>query len=148
VEQDFPAQVISLPKAKRVGLRWQNTQASAEGFTSGGSMKALFAELKNQIWLRRLWLRRLKFVREQFFLAAAARRTSSAWCGLSLSQRHLLWQQLLNGTITEFAATTLATLTDHSDHRVFQHARPFTTSTITTTSMKKKAAPRGTAPPH
>ena len=35
-------------------------------------MEALFAELKNQIRLRRLRLRRLKFVREQFFLAAAA----------------------------------------------------------------------------
>jgi len=32
----------------------------------------LFAELKNQIGLRRLRLRRLKFVREQFFLAAVA----------------------------------------------------------------------------
>jgi hypothetical protein len=31
-----------------------------------------FAELKNQIGLRRLRLRRLKLVREQFFLAAAA----------------------------------------------------------------------------
>jgi hypothetical protein len=35
-------------------------------------MEALFAELKNQIGPRRLRLRRLKFVREQFFLAAAA----------------------------------------------------------------------------
>jgi hypothetical protein len=34
--------------------------------------EALFAELKNQVGLRRLRLRRLKFVREQFFLAAAA----------------------------------------------------------------------------
>ncbi|PYV82649.1 MAG: hypothetical protein DMG93_11140 [Acidobacteria bacterium] len=34
--------------------------------------KHCFAELKNQIGLRRLRLRRLKFVREQFFLAAAA----------------------------------------------------------------------------
>ena len=33
-------------------------------------VEALFAELKNQIGLRRLRLRRLKFVREQFFLAA------------------------------------------------------------------------------
>jgi hypothetical protein len=32
----------------------------------------LFAELKHQIGLRRLRLRRMKFVREQFFLAAAA----------------------------------------------------------------------------
>jgi hypothetical protein len=35
-------------------------------------VEALFAELKNQIGLRRLRLRRLKYVREQFFLAAAA----------------------------------------------------------------------------
>jgi len=33
-------------------------------------VEALFAELKNQIGLRRLRLRRMKFVREQFFLAA------------------------------------------------------------------------------
>jgi DDE family transposase len=35
-------------------------------------VEALFPELKNQIGLRRLRLRRLKFVREQFWLAAAA----------------------------------------------------------------------------
>lgn len=35
-------------------------------------VEALFAELKNQIGLRRLRLRRMKFVREQFFLAASA----------------------------------------------------------------------------
>ena len=35
-------------------------------------VEALFAELKNLIGLRRLRLRRMKFVREQFFLAAAA----------------------------------------------------------------------------
>ena len=35
-------------------------------------VEALFAELKNQIGLHRLRLRRLKFVREQFFLAAVA----------------------------------------------------------------------------
>jgi hypothetical protein len=35
-------------------------------------VEALFAELKNQIGRRRLRLRRLRFVREQFFLAAAA----------------------------------------------------------------------------
>ena len=35
-------------------------------------IEALFAELKNQIGLRRVRLRRLKHVREQFFLAATA----------------------------------------------------------------------------
>jgi transposase len=34
-------------------------------------VEALFAELKNQIGLRRLRLRRMRFVREQFYLAAA-----------------------------------------------------------------------------
>ncbi len=35
-------------------------------------VEALFAELKNRVGLRRLRLPRLKFVREQFFLAAVA----------------------------------------------------------------------------
>jgi len=35
-------------------------------------VEALFAELKNQIGLRRVRLRRMKFVREQFYLAATA----------------------------------------------------------------------------
>ena len=35
-------------------------------------VEALFAELKHPIGLSRLRLRRLKFVREQFFLAAVA----------------------------------------------------------------------------
>ena len=35
-------------------------------------VETLFAEMKNVIGLRRLRLRRMKFVREQFFLAAAA----------------------------------------------------------------------------
>jgi Transposase DDE domain len=35
-------------------------------------VEALFSELKNQIGLRRLRLRRLKFVAEQFYLAAVA----------------------------------------------------------------------------
>jgi hypothetical protein len=34
-------------------------------------VEALFAELKNQIGLHRLRLRRMKFVHEQYFLAAA-----------------------------------------------------------------------------
>jgi hypothetical protein len=35
-------------------------------------VEALFAELKNYIGLRRLRLRRMRFVREQFYLAATA----------------------------------------------------------------------------
>ncbi len=49
-----------------------NTEEFAKAQRQRKKVEALFAELKNQIGLRRLRLRRLKFVREQFFLAAAA----------------------------------------------------------------------------
>ena len=49
-----------------------NTPEFAHAQRQRKKVEALFAELKNQIGLRRLRLRRLKFVREQFFLAAAA----------------------------------------------------------------------------
>jgi transposase len=49
-----------------------NTPAFAAAQRQRKKVEALFAELKNQIGLRRVRLRRLKFVREQFFLAAAA----------------------------------------------------------------------------
>jgi len=49
-----------------------NTTAFVAAQRQRKKVEALFAELKNQIGLRRLRLRRLKFVREQFFLAADA----------------------------------------------------------------------------
>src|ERR1700751_423440 len=49
-----------------------NTPEFAYAQRQRKKVEALFAELKNQIGLRRLRLRRLKFVREQFFLAAVA----------------------------------------------------------------------------
>jgi hypothetical protein len=49
-----------------------NTPEFAQAQRERKKVEALFAELKNQIGLRRLRLRRLKFVREQFFLAAVA----------------------------------------------------------------------------
>src|SRR5271169_4137068 len=48
------------------------TPAFAQCQRARRKVEALFAELKNQIGLRRVRLRRLKFVREQFFLAASA----------------------------------------------------------------------------
>jgi transposase len=53
-------------------------------------VEALFAELKNQIGLRRLRLRRLKFVREQFFLAATAQNLKRLVRFLSQPQRPAL----------------------------------------------------------
>ena len=47
------------------------TPAFAHAQRQRKKVEALFAELKNQIGLRRLRLRRIKFVREQFFLGAA-----------------------------------------------------------------------------
>jgi transposase len=49
-----------------------NTPEFAKAQRQRKKVEALFAELKNQIGLRRLRLRRLRFVREQFFLAAVA----------------------------------------------------------------------------
>jgi transposase len=54
-------------------------------------VEALFAELKNQIGLRRLRLRRMKFVREQFFLAAAAQNIKRLVRFLSQPPRPRLW---------------------------------------------------------
>ena len=47
-----------------------NTPEFAQAQRQRKKVEALFAELKNQIGLRRLRLRRLRFVREQFYLAA------------------------------------------------------------------------------
>ena len=49
-----------------------NTPEFSKAQRQRKKVEALFAELKNHIGLRRLRLRRLKFVREQFFFAAAA----------------------------------------------------------------------------
>jgi len=49
-----------------------NTPAFVNAQRQRKKVEALFAELKNQIGVRRLRLRRLKFVRDQFFSAAAA----------------------------------------------------------------------------
>src|SRR5262250_3211328 len=49
-----------------------NTPEFSKAQRQRKKVEALFAQLKNQIGLRRLRLRRMKFVREQFFLAAAA----------------------------------------------------------------------------
>jgi hypothetical protein len=49
-----------------------NTPGFANAQRERKKVEALFAELKNQIGLRRLRLRRLKFVREQLFMAAVA----------------------------------------------------------------------------
>jgi len=48
------------------------TPEFAVGLRKRRKVEALFSELKNRIGLRRLRLRRIKFVREQFYLAAVA----------------------------------------------------------------------------
>src|SRR6266446_4629307 len=50
-----------------------NTPGFANAQRQRKKVEALFGELENQIGLRRLRSRRMKFVREQFFLAAAAK---------------------------------------------------------------------------
>jgi transposase len=67
-----------------------NTEEFAKAQRQRKKVEALFAELKNQIGLRRLRLRRLKFVREQFLLAAAAQNIKRLVRYLSQSARPLL----------------------------------------------------------
>jgi transposase len=58
--------------ARQRARQLANTEEFAKAQRQRKKVEALFAELKNQIGLRRLRLRRLKFVREQFLLAAVA----------------------------------------------------------------------------
>jgi transposase len=66
------------------------TPAFANAQRERKKVEALFAELKNQIGLRRLRLRRMKFVREQFFLAAAAQNIKRLVRFLSQGPRPML----------------------------------------------------------
>ena len=65
------------------------TAAFAHAQRQRKKVEALFAELKNQIGLRRLRLRRMKFVREQFFFAAAAQNMKRLVRFLSQSPRSM-----------------------------------------------------------
>ncbi len=67
-----------------------NTPEFARAQRQRKKVEALFAELKNQIGLRRLRLRGLKFVREQFFLAATAQNLMRLVRFLSHPTRPLL----------------------------------------------------------
>jgi transposase len=58
--------------ARQKAYQIAKTPQFAEALRKRRKVEALFSELKNQIGLRRLRLRRIKFVREQFYLAAAA----------------------------------------------------------------------------
>jgi len=67
-----------------------NTEEFTKAQRQRKKVEALFAELKNQIGLRRLRLRRLKFVREQFFLAAVAQNIKRLVRFLSQPMRPVL----------------------------------------------------------
>jgi hypothetical protein len=62
-----------------------NTPEFATAQRQRKKVEALFAELKNQIGLRRLRLRRLRFAREQFYLAATVQNLQRLVRFLSLS---------------------------------------------------------------
>src|SRR5690349_5035180 len=67
-----------------------NTPEFSKAQRQRKKVEALFAELKNHIGLRRLRLRRMKFVREQFFLAAAAQNLKRLVRFLSQPRRPVL----------------------------------------------------------
>src|SRR5580765_4729251 len=63
---------VGMQLARQRARELANTPEFSRAQRQRKKVEALFVELKNQIGLRRLRLRRMKFVREQFFLAAAA----------------------------------------------------------------------------
>src|SRR5262249_47532730 len=81
-----------------------STEAFAKAQRQRKKVEALFAELKNQIGLRRL-----AHVESNSFGSSSSwqrrRRTSSDWCGFSLRRHHLVWQPPLGDTIRELAAS-------------------------------------------
>jgi hypothetical protein len=58
--------------ARQKAYALASTPQFAEALRKRRKVEALFSELKNLVGLRRLRLRRMKFVREQFYLAAVA----------------------------------------------------------------------------
>jgi DDE family transposase len=64
IHMDEPVRQRARELAKTAEFAWAQRQRK--------KVEALFAELKNYIGLRRLRLRRMRFVREQFYLAATA----------------------------------------------------------------------------
>jgi Transposase DDE domain len=79
----------------------------------------LFAELKNQIGLRRLRLRRLRFVREQFFLAAVAQNLKRLWCASSARRQHP--SRSATRKRNQKAAVPHPTTQKHFNRVLFQH---------------------------
>jgi hypothetical protein len=72
--------------ARQLARDLSNTPAFASAQRERKEVEALFAELKNLIGLRRLRLRRMKFVWEQFLLAAATQNLKRR-CGSSANQQ-------------------------------------------------------------
>ena len=86
---------------------------------------ALFAELKNQIGLRRLRLRRLRFVREQFFLAAVAQNLKRLARFLSHLKHRFYWPPLSRTPTQNKWATACSQMKRRSVGRLFRHLRDF-----------------------
>jgi Transposase DDE domain len=84
-------------------------------------VEALFAELKNQIGLRRLRLRRMRFVREQFYLAAAVQNLKRLKA--ATGDRCDLSQVRIEGRRAKRPGSARTT----GSNRVFQQLRLFTT---------------------
>ena len=89
--------IQSHPKHQNLAMLFPATSHSLKEATRRASslkrrwrQKTLFAELKNQIGLHRLRLRRMRFVREQFFPAAATQNIKRLVRFLSQVTRPLL----------------------------------------------------------
>ena len=111
-----------------------NTPAFASAQRQRKKVEAMFAELKNLIGLRRLRLRRMKFVREQFFLAAAAQNVKRLVRFLSQPITPIGGHHLTEVSEEEWRVPTQR----DSLNAVFQHPQA-----ITPTTAPRPAGPSG-----
>src|SRR5437899_4011382 len=102
-----------------------NTPAFASAQRERKKVEALFAEMKNLIGLRRLRLRRMKFVREQFFLAAVAQNVKRLVRFLSRPTGPLV----AAGDVAELAGRNLRSARTRGDMRSSFSSR-FSTPTL------------------
>src|SRR6266571_2142312 len=84
-------------------------------------VEALFSELKNLIGLRRLRLRRIKFVREQFYLAAVAQNLKRLVRFLNMRAQPAMASALATTTKRKHESEETPLRENASSKRVFQH---------------------------
>jgi hypothetical protein len=118
------------------------TPEFALALRKGRKVEALFSELKNRIGLRRLRLRRIKFVREQFYLAAVAQNLKRLVRILNMRSQPAMTTAQETDYRKKNANRKKTPLRENaSSNRVFQHQLPITLIRPSATTGAQVGAP-------